>query len=212
MKTKITSFSMMVMVLGFCLMPIGCKDGLLSPENQTQSPELEESSSQGFWNGTVNKPFIADFFTSGGVQPGPASEEICGSPPLFYNVQEGYGEATHLGRFKIRITFCVDATDLGDGILSPGESIPYFSNEKTEGYLLAANGDKIYILIEEGEIIPTDVPGYEYEFKDPFLFTGGTGRFEGVSGSGVTNSLVTFEPVERTDHKWSGILQFPKGR
>ncbi|MDX1639914.1 MAG: hypothetical protein R3281_18285 [Balneolaceae bacterium] len=159
------------------------------------------------------KPFKADFFTSGGIQPGPESVAKCGLPPIFFNVQEGYGEATHLGRFSIRITFCVDITDLlDDGKLTEGESLPYFSNENTEGFMDSANGDRVFITIEEGTILPTSVPGFVFEFKDPFEFTGGTGRFEGVSGMGTTNSLVMLEPEERTDHMWSGSLTFPKGR
>ncbi|NGP77830.1 hypothetical protein G3570_14375 [Balneolaceae bacterium YR4-1] len=157
------------------------------------------------------KPFRADFFTGGGIQPGPESEEKCGDPPLFYNVQEGYGEATHLGRFHIRITFCVDATELlDDGMLTEDESIPYYSNEFTEGYLIAANGDILYVDIPEGKILPTNEPGYVFEFNDPFEFTGGTGRFENVTGTGTTHSLVMMQPSEKTDHVWEGTLVFSR--
>jgi len=54
---------------------------------------------------------------------------------------------------------------------------------------------------------------YEAYFRDPFEFTGGTGRFEGASGHGMTNSFVdlfdddgNFIPEHKTDHEWTGKL------
>lgn len=191
------------------LLVLGCQDSTLTSGHDNQKA-VQNNIETGVQNGYVSKPFKSTFFTSGGIQPGPESVERCGAPPLFYNVQEGYGEATHLGRFSIRITFCVDATDLlDDGVLTEGESIPYFSNENTEGYMITANGDKLYSLIEEGEILPSSVAGYDFMFMDPLAFAGGTGRFEGASGSGTTNSLVIVDP-ERTDHLWNGSLNIPK--
>jgi hypothetical protein len=74
----------------------------------------------------------------------------------------------------------------------------------------AANGDELWTS-GGGEIEPTDKPGYAFEFLDPFEFEGGTGRFEGASGSGVTESYVPASggPV---DHYWSGTLVLPKGK
>lgn len=197
-------------LLGISMMLIlSCQDSTLTSSDHLEKPALQNIET-GRQNGYISKPFKSKFFTSGGIQPGPVSVEICGDPPLFYNVQEGYGEATHLGRFTIRITFCVDASDLlDDGALTEGESIPYFSNESTEGYMQSANGDKLYITIEEGKILPSSVEGYAFMFMDPFAFTGGTGRFEGASGGGMTQSLVIADP-ERTDHLWNGRLNIPK--
>ena len=75
--------------------------------------------------------------------------------------------------------------------------------------MYAANGDALYLEIAEGEILPSTMDGYVYMFMDPFEFTGGTGRFEGVSGSGTTNSFVKNDP-EKTDHNWKGSLVIPR--
>lgn len=207
-KYGIPSIALSVLLIAVIALA-GCSDTGLSIDSSKDSLYLEQTKQFGSDSGQLSKPFRADFFTGGGIQPGPESVAICGDPPLFYNVQEGYGEATHLGRVHIRITFCVDASDLlDDGMLTEGESIPYYSNELTEGYFSSANGDRLFLFISEGEILPTDEPGYEFEFNDPFEFTGGTGRFEEVTGMGTTQSLVMQQPTERTDHMWQGTLIF----
>ncbi|MFN1834214.1 hypothetical protein AB2B38_003035 [Balneola sp. MJW-20] len=196
-------FMLMLLVLGSCSQPTSDMnlDG-----NDSSIQEVQTKKAPG---DDISKPFKSKFITEGGIQPGPESVERCGLPPFFYNVQDGGGEATHLGNFEIHITFCVDATDLlDDGQLTEGESIPYFSNENTEGYMIAANGDVLYIEIAEGEILPADVEGYNFMFMDPFIFTGGTGRFEGASGSGTTYSLVNADP-QQTEHIWNGVLNIP---
>ena len=150
-------------------------------------------------DGSVSVPFKARFFTDlADFREDPA----CDSPPWFLNVQEGEGEATHLGRFWTRISFCNDITDLlDDGVLSPGESIPY---DRGVGVLVAANGDELHLAVS-GAVLPSDHPDFDFEFQDPFTFTGGTGRFMGASGGGVTNSLVD-QAADRTTHRWSGTL------
>lgn len=127
------------------------------------------------------------------------------------NYQEGGGNATHLGKFKTVITFCAGA----NGIYGNGS-----------GYLEAANGDRLFIEIESGQVIvqipPVD-PFYDAYFKDPFQFVGGTGRFEGATGGGMTNSLVDLWNDEfpfpgpiieghRTDHEFTGTLILPNGK
>jgi len=53
-------------------------------------------------------------------------------------------------------------------------------------------------------------------FEDPFIFTGGTGRFEGASGGGMTHSQVdlfddewNFIPEHQTDHEWTETFVLP---
>ena len=48
------------------------------------------------------------------------------------------------------------------------------------------------------------------------MFNGGTGRFEGATGSGYTDSYVglfddegNFIPEHQTDHEWTGTLILP---
>ena len=89
-----------------------------------------------------------------------------------------------------------------------------------EGSFVAANGDELYFWVPSpdsiGHIIPYDHPFYEFQFQDPFMFNGGTGRFEGATGSGYTDSYVdlfdddgNFILEHRTDHEWTGTLILP---
>lgn len=147
--------------------------------------------------------FEASFFTDlQGIMP----DENCGDPQQgrLLNIQEGQGESPQIGAFTVRITFCVDATDLlDDGQLTEGESIPY---DNGAGVFTTANGDALWFT-SSGAVLPSDHPDFAYEFMDPFEFTGGTGRFEGAHGNGMTDSLVDLEvEPSRTQHRWSGVL------
>jgi hypothetical protein len=155
----------------------------------------------------VTVPFTSHFFTD---QMSLVPDPVCGAPPRLLNTQVGMGEATHLGRFSIRITFCLDATDLlDDGQLTEGESAPY---DGGVGVLTAANGDELHITVA-GAVVPSDHPDFDFEFDDPYTITGGTGRFAGATGSGTTNSLVSraMQPT-RTTHNWTGSLTLMPGR
>jgi hypothetical protein len=146
-------------------------------------------------DGAVTVPFKASFFTEG-ADP----KHDCSGPHPAPVLQVGDGQATHLGKFSTRITFCADPTDVPGG-LEEGESIPYVDGV---GTFTAANGDMLRFTIA-GEILPSDHPDFDFEFADPFEFTGGTGRFTGASGGGVTESFVDFQ-ADRTEHYWSGEL------
>ena len=183
----------------------GACDAPLSPVAAASEPLAEPSAALGRTNGAVTVPFEASFFTDlVSLAPDPS----CGAPMLL-NTQQGFGEATHLGRFSVLITFCVDPSDLlDDGQLSPGESLPY---ENGVGTLVAANGDELFITIA-GAVLPSDHPDFDFEFSDPFQIVGGTGRFDGAAGGGVTNSLVDFQSQpSRTVHDWSGTLVVQRG-
>lgn len=176
---------------------------------QEQAPEgIEQENEGNKWASRYKKeiPFVVKFFSKGGVQPGEKSVEICGEPPLFLNVQEGEGVGTYLGVFTYSATFCVDATDLLDGVLDGDDSVPYFDNEKTTSIMTAENGDKLFIGATEGAVLPATTPGFDFEFHDPFIITGGTGRFEGAKGKGISSGLVTQSP-ERTEHIWTGKIK-----
>ncbi|MDX1675978.1 MAG: hypothetical protein R3314_14380 [Longimicrobiales bacterium] len=152
----------------------------------------------------VRTPFRAMAFTDlVSLAPDPA----CGDPPHFLNTQAGEGEATLLGRFTVVFTFCVDATDLlDDGALTAGESVPYWDGV---GTLTAANGDVLYLSIS-GAVLPSDHPDFDFQFQDPFVFTGGTGRFADAGGEGMTDSFVV-QSTNRTYHSWSGWLAVRPG-
>jgi len=167
------------------------KRGSLGADN-TQEPKM------------VTKPFKAHFYTkrdysNDGV--GYCTED----PYLGFNYQVGEGEATHLGHITTVIQFCGAGLDYKNG----------------DGVFVAANGDELYFNVPSvdsiGHVVLFDDPFYEAYFKDPFEFTGGTGRFKDASGGGMTNSLVDlyddedeYIPEHRTDHVWTGTLTLPK--
>jgi len=176
-------------------------DEIITSSDLKSQPLMKSSS---FKDKSVTIPFKAHFYTkrdysNEGV--GYCSED----PFLAFNYQVGEGEATHLGRFTTTMQFCGNGFDYKNG----------------EGVFVAANGDELYIAVPSvgfiGHILPYAHPLYELQFQDPFIFTGGTGRFEGASGEGMTNSFVdlfddegNFIPEHQTDHQFMGTLILPK--
>ena len=76
------------------------------------------------------------------------------------------GTATHLGRYTTAGSHLVDLTTGTAG--GPGS-------------MVAANGDQLFST-GSGQATPTGVPG-ELSIADTSTITGGTGRFEGATGS-----------------------------
>ncbi len=159
--------------------------------------------------GKISLPFKAEFFTKRNFN---AVIGTCDDADYQgYNYQVGEGTATHLGKFTAELFFCGGSDGYKNG----------------EGVFVAANGDELYYSVpspgEIGHVLPlpyTD-PLYEAYFQDPFTFTGGTGRFEGASGGGYTDSYVDlfvdgdpnqFIDEHQTDHVWTGTLILPKRR
>jgi hypothetical protein len=87
----------------------------------------------------------------------------------------GSGTATHLGQWTVsgNVTYTPD----NNGVLHSGG----------EATITAANGDKLQVKIE-GILDPVAAVD-----QGVFYFVGGTGRFEGASGS--ANFLVSINPV-----------------
>lgn len=183
----------------------GCaEESIVSPEVASGENVVDDAAKAlGRANGAVTVPFRASFYSIGGAESDPS----CGDFPRFSkNTQDGDGEATHLGRFSFHATFCQDIADvLDDGQLTEGESVPYWNGVAT---LTAANGDELWITVA-GAIVLSDHPDYDVEFHDPFEFVGGTGRFEGASGNGVTDS---YGVAGRVEHTWSGTLNVLRGK
>jgi len=171
----------------------------------TAIPDSEPAFSAVNADGSVNRPFKAMMTTSSlGAVPDPVA---CPGATVLREHQAGGGEATALGRFTVDFTFCIDIADLlDDGQLTAGESIPYWDGV---GTFVAANGDELIMSIS-GEIIPSSRPGFNSEFHDAFDFVGGTGRFAGASGNGVTDSYVQQSP-NWVLHDMGGTLTFHPG-
>ena len=164
-----------------------------------KSQPLTKSSN--FKDKSVTIPFKSHFYTKRDYSNDGAG--YCTEDPyLGFNYQVGAGNGTHLGNFTVTIQFCGAGFDYTNG----------------EGVFVAANGDELYMaIVEVGHVIPFEHPFYEAYFQDPFIFTGGTGRFEGASGEGMTNSFVdlfddegNFIPEHQTDHQFMGTLILPK--
>lgn len=137
------------------------------------------------------QPFEANFFT---ILAGFEEDAGCSAPHNFLNTQEGSGTATLIGDFTTRITFCVNPNTL--------------EYENGQGSFLAENGEGIFFS-GGGQVLPSNEPGYDLEFMDSFTITGGTGRFEGATGSLTTNSFVNLT-TQQTDHTWTGTITLTK--
>jgi hypothetical protein len=195
-----------------CLMLVGaCEDSLdeqsLSDDQQNEIMSIQSKKSKGHKD-MIKIPFKAKFFTTRSYEDG--GEGKCTEDPyLGFNLQVGGGKGTHLGKFTTTMWFCGAGFDYKNG----------------EGVFIAANGDELHFYVpspeEVGHVLPVEIvhPLYEFYFQDPFSFNGGTGRFEGATGGGYTDSFVDlfddegeFIPEHRTDHKWTGTLMLPKDK
>ena len=185
-----------VLILPLVLALVGC-------DAQPTSIVEETLTADGRVLGAVEKPFRAALSTG---STGPQLDPECGPPPIFREFQAGEGEATHLGRFTVLFTFCVDPTAALDG-LGPDESIPYWDGVAT---LVAANGDELIISSVEGELVLSDRPGFDLEFRDSYEFNGGTGRFAGASGTVSTTSFVD-RSANFVTHDMRGTLRLEPG-
>ncbi|MCK5401928.1 MAG: hypothetical protein KAJ28_09875 [Flavobacteriaceae bacterium] len=126
----------------------------------------------------------------------------CGSfPPMINVINNGEGTGTHFGKLTSHFDFCVDVRDSS------------YPNAFEEAYFEDENGDRLYVYVE-GFVLPGRVPGMpnfaNSYFKDPFVITGGTGRFEGATGSGMTNDYNSSkDPFSH--HHWKGKITLLKG-
>jgi hypothetical protein len=149
---------------------------------------------------SVTVPFKADFtgtylFAGPDASCGvwnPAGGEMWGMI-----INEGTGTGTHLGRFTSHFEFCCEFIT---GVY-PGNHMV--------AYLTAANGDVLFVSCA-GQVLngrldhhPEDVNSY---FMDPFVILGGTGRFEGASGSGFTDDYNRDSYPENSFHHWRGTI------
>jgi hypothetical protein len=162
----------------------------------------ERGSSENPGDKMVTLPFKAKFYTEefSFVLPSDDCDPIF--PGRGLNTQKGEGNATHLGEFTTVMPFCMDVgADLG--------AYDFFGN----GQFIAANGDELWFTVSGGRVLFFADPGPTYlaYFQDPFVFTGGTGRVEGATGGGYTDSFV-MHGLFHTDHEWTGELTLKKGR
>jgi hypothetical protein len=119
-------------------------------------------------------------------------------------INAGEGTATHMGHFTYKFEFCCNwASGVYPG---PGEY--------GDGYFEAANGDRLYIM-SSGQVIEgrlDDHPDYVTSWwRDPWVITGGTGRFEDATGYGMTDDYNS-ELDPYSHHHWTGTITMIKGK
>ena len=191
-----------VLLLAFVGLAYGCTVEIpTSPDSGALQAALMGSSSDPGGR-MVTVPFKANFYT----EEVSLTPDYCGAG-IALNIQEGTGTATHLGLLTTRMVFCFD--------LTPGPTFGAydFVPGPENGHFTAANGDELWISVTGGQVIidPSLGPEYGAYFQDPFVFVGGTGRFEGATGGGLINSLVRPD-FAHTDHEWTGQLTVRRGR
>ena len=106
----------------------------------------------------------------------------------------GGGTATHLGRYTFTLEGSVDLR-YGTGVGS--------------AEFVAANGDSIYTTFV-GQGVPTGRTPTENLVTETYTIVGGTGRFDGASGSFTMVRLVD-TATEETSGSFEGTLVFAKG-
>jgi hypothetical protein len=99
---------------------------------------------------------------------------VCGDPALGFlgQVVEYRGTGTHLGRFELVETICMEMGALDP----PGQPLLPF---EVFGTYFAANGDELDLHVEGVINVLTGTVD-----DGGFHFTGGSGRFESATGSG----------------------------
>ncbi len=110
------------------------------------------------------------------------------------------GTATELGAIKGTFNFCACGPE--------GEYAP------TDSYLVSEEGDSLFFTCS-GKVIEGRLPDHP-EFvtsywKDPFVFKGGTGKFEGATGGGTTDDYNSSQDPN-SHHHWVGKITLPKGK
>lgn len=170
----------------------------------TKSDEfVDESNDENLKSGTVlvTVPFI--------VEGGDAEytileidEKYCGLERPFHIAAEGSGTAPHLGKYSSYFDFC--AGDDGSWGYE-GEPI---------GTFVAANGDELIVSAwgQSGPPNEDDPPHIIERWEAPFIFLGGTGRFEGATGEGIFSGYNYIEnDAVKSSSIWKGKLTLVKG-
>ena len=191
MKTGIAFIAMLFM--------LSCTN---TADDTTTDFDLDNIESKNFnaKNQAVTVPFKSSFYTE---QEGDLDPEGCEGDGIVLNTQVGGGNGTHIGKFTAQMDFCMNINEGPD-------FAAYWGGD---GVFIAANGDELYITVSgqvlmygEGE---EHDPFYVAYFDDEFEFVGGTGRFVGATGGGMTNSFTNFA---HTDHNWTGTLTLLPGK
>ena len=149
----------------------------------------------------VTLPFKADLI---GEYQSQLPDVDCGysdlNPYMYRIIVSAKGTATHLGNTQGYFNFCCN---IMNGVYGPADA-----------YFVAANGDKLFVSCQ-GQVLMgrlDDHPDYVNSYwRDPFVIIGGTGRFEGATGGGMTDDYNSdLDPYSH--HHWKGTITLTKGK
>ena len=105
-------------------------------------------------------------------------DNVCEGSKCFMNL-EGTGTESNFGKMSLKMKF--------DCKLGCGS----YCNARWS--FKASNGDELFILIPSGCVVRNEECNsdcYQQKFIDEFIFSGGTGQFEGATGTGWTNAYI----------------------
>jgi hypothetical protein len=144
-------------------------------------------------------PFTAELTgTYKYVGPDTLPEPKCTEPMNVWRaLVEGEGTSDPFGKIIVHFDFCGDA----DG-----------NYGNLEATLITENGDSLF-LDGEGQVIegrlddhPEHVTSY---WRDSFIISGGTGKYEGITGKCTTDDYNSSEDAN-SHHNWSGSISMKK--
>ena len=180
-----------VLLFGFLLILIaGCSKLEIQPDPLYSS---DESALKGSKSSNHERPFkVNKSYGPFWIVPGGGE---CGDPPMAQGFISGEGNATHLGKFTVVNTYCMDLRTL------ISEDPKYWN---WEGAMTAANGDilatDILNPVVGGDINPgaDGVTYYTYTVNSERS----TGRFEGATGTILMWGSATFDPNSLFTGTW----------
>ncbi len=138
----------------------------------------------------------------------PGDEEYTCEEPFYCRViVDAAGNATHMGKISAHFDFCACGPD-DENI--PGQDGKY---GPTNVNFIAANGDILFLNCGGSVVVgrlpdhPEDVNSY---WRDPFVIIGGTGRFAGATGGGMTDDYNRDSFPANSFHHWKGKITLLK--
>jgi hypothetical protein len=129
----------------------------------------------------------------------------CSEPAVWIAVFRIEGQIPNVGDVWGSASHCAYKENPDD----PTELPTY---EDGQGWLRAANGDDVSLEYGNGTNFP--VEGGLMAFRDEWRFTGGTGRFQNVTGSGIDYGeydpadIMNPDPATRFPYRMSGTLDY----
>ena len=222
MKTpkKLFMFMAVFCLCFYCCEFDGSNDDIIPHNDVKRSDSLYKSETFAF-KAEFQGVYLSNFSVPEGIEAHSILEIVNWSPRPSLNLSiDSQQGITSLGNFTIHLNFCFTKPEpcpLGsiksDANGIAGKDIDLIKYPVSiYGYMAGTNGDTLFIscsgVIVEGreENHPSDVVAY---WKEPFSFTGGTGRFEGATGGGLTNDYNSCSDY-CTHHQWEGTLTIVK--